>query len=183
MSDSIREHLIRRRGIKIYMTARCVVLPLTMTCSGSAMIPSQTLAHHQRKTPTASAEDDSNNKARRINALIMQQSHQHLRSGDVVADINYFPALGTPIPKSAWKTRYLDDNDELTRSMIIRDIRSSTKRFYLDTQGFEYVQLPPKQRVSRNDDEEVVKCEYYPELESIAKALYKSILHITQHIF
>jgi hypothetical protein len=97
---------------------------------------------------------------------------QDSKSGDVVADINYFPALGTPMPKSAWKTRYLDENDEFTRPMIIRDVRTSNKNFNLDTHGFEFVQLLPKQRVSRNDDEETVKREYYPELEYIAKRLY-----------
>jgi hypothetical protein len=102
----------------------------------------------------------------------MHQNRQDSHSGYVIADINYFPALGEPIPKSAGKPRYLDDRDEYTRGMIIRDVRTSATQFHLDSHGFQFVQLPPKQRVSRDDDEETVKHEYYPELEDIAKKLY-----------
>jgi hypothetical protein len=130
---------------------------------------------------TVSPEDVCNNKAGRTYISIMRQSHQDLKSGDVIADINYFAALGTPIPKLAWKTRYLDDNDDFTRSMIIRDVRTSNKTFSLDTNGFEFVQLSRKRRVSRNDDEETVKREYYPELESIAKELYSTVIHNRLH--
>jgi len=101
----------------------------------------------------------------------MAGTRRESHSGDVVADINYFPALGTPIPKSTWKTRYLGDRDEFTRSMTIRDVRTSDAEFDLDTHGFQFVQLSPKQRVSRDNDEDTVKREYYPELEDIAKKL------------
>jgi hypothetical protein len=133
------------------------------------------------QSSTASPEDVFNNKVGRIHIIIMRQSHQDSKSGDVIADINYFAALGTPIPKSGWKTRYLDDNDDFTRSMIIRNVRTSNKTFSLDTNGFEFVQLSPKQRVSRDDDQETVKREYYPELESIAKELYSPVVRIRLH--
>ena len=91
-------------------------------------------------------------------------------STDVIADINYFPALGTPIPKSEWKPRYLDSHDTYTRPMLIHDVRTSGKNFDLDVHGFQFVQLPEeKDRVSRDDDEDTVKRQYYPELEDIAK--------------
>jgi hypothetical protein len=97
-----------------------------------------------------------------------QDSH----SGDVVANINYFPAVGTSIPKSAWKPRYLDHHDEFTRRMLIRDIRRSGKAFDLNIHGFQFVQLPQnKTRITRDDDEETVKREYYPELETIAETM------------
>jgi hypothetical protein len=77
-----------------------------------------------------------------------------LHSGDVIADINYFPALGTPIPRSAWRPRYLDHHDEF------------------NIHGFQFLQLPQnKTRITRDDDEETVKREYYPELEAIAKTM------------
>jgi len=31
---------------------------------------------------------------------------------DVVANTNYFPATGIPIPKSEWKVKYLDGEGE-----------------------------------------------------------------------
>jgi len=101
----------------------------------------------------------------------MAGTRRDSHSGGVVADINYFPALGAPIPKSTWKTRYLGDRDEFTRSMTIRDVRTSDSEFNLDTHGFRFVQLPPRRRVSRDDDEDTVKREYYPELEDVAKKL------------
>jgi hypothetical protein len=111
----------------------------------------------------------------------MRQAHRDSKGADVVGNINYFPLLGTAIPKSAWKARYLDDNDSYTRSMIIRDVRTIDRSFHLDTQGFEFVHLPPKERVSRDDDEETVKREYYPELESIASKLY-IYNHLSHHM-
>ena len=92
-------------------------------------------------------------------------------SDHVVADINYFPALGTPIPTSAWKKRYLGIGDEFTRPMTIHDVGKSDKTFSLDTNGFQFVKLPSRPRVSAADDEETIKREYYPELEQIAKEL------------
>jgi hypothetical protein len=91
---------------------------------------------------------------------------------DVVADINYFPATGIPITKASWKPRYLDDSDRFTRRMTIRDVRKSDKVFHLDTDGFTFIRLSSKSRVSRRDDETAVKRDYYPELEDIAKNLY-----------
>ena len=92
-------------------------------------------------------------------------------SDHVVADINYFPALGTPIPTSVWKKRYLGIGDEFTRPMTIHDVRESDQTFSLDTNGFQFIKLPSRHRISAADDEEIIKREYYPELEEIAKEL------------
>ena len=98
--------------------------------------------------------------------------HEDPHNGDVITDINYFPATGTPIPKSAWKPRYLDHHDSYTSPMLIRDVRRNDQTFSLDVHGFQYIQLPEnKNRVSREHDEDTVKREYYPELEAIAKNL------------
>lgn len=94
-----------------------------------------------------------------------------LFDGDVVADINYFPGLGTPIPKSGWKTRYLGIGDEFTQSMLIHDVRTHNKTFKLDTHGFQFVALQPKHRVSGDDDEATIRREYYPELEELVKEI------------
>jgi hypothetical protein len=98
---------------------------------------------------------------------------QDAQDTDVIANINYFPATGIPIPKSEWKVKYLDDNDEFTRPMLIRDVRKANKTFDLDTNGFTFVTLPRKERVGRHSTEEDVKHEYYPELEQVLKKLYK----------
>jgi hypothetical protein len=92
-------------------------------------------------------------------------------SDHVVADINYFPALGMPIPTSAWKTPYLGISNEFTRPMTIHDVRKSDQTFSLDINGFQFIKLPSRHRVSAADDEEIIKREYYPELEQIAKEL------------
>jgi len=94
---------------------------------------------------------------------------------DVIANINYFPATGIPIPKSEWKVKYLDDKDEYTRPMLIRDVRKADKTFDLDVNGFTFVTLPQKQRVDRHSSEEDVKREYYPELEEVVKKLYEPL--------
>ena len=91
---------------------------------------------------------------------------------DVIADINYFPKLGTPIPVSSWKPRYLAISDTFTRPMLIRDVRQSSKTFKLDTHGFQYLTLPQKERVGGHSDEETIRREYYPEVEEIAMKLY-----------
>jgi hypothetical protein len=97
---------------------------------------------------------------------------QSRHSSDVVADINYFPALGTPIPKATWKPRYLDHHDEFTRPMLIRDVRTSGNAFDLNIHGFQFIQLPQnKARITCDDDEETVKREYYPELEALAETM------------
>ncbi|KAA8618886.1 hypothetical protein A1F94_005615 [Pyrenophora tritici-repentis] len=114
----------------------------------------------------------------------MLNMRRETHSTDVIADINYFPALGTPIPKSEWKPRYLDSNDAYTRPMLIRDVRTSVKPFNLDVHGFQFVQLPEKKtRVTRDDDEETVKRKYYPELEDIAKKITDaSTAHVFNHV-
>lgn len=100
---------------------------------------------------------------------------QDPHSTDVIANINYFPATGIPIPKSEWKVKYLEDRDEYTRSMLIRDVRRANKTFDLDVIGFTFVTLPRKERVGRHSSEEDVKREYYPELEEVIKKLYVPI--------
>ncbi|KAI4606028.1 hypothetical protein J4E83_010295 [Alternaria metachromatica] len=110
----------------------------------------------------------------------MQQDPQNT---DVIASINYFPATGIPIPKSEWKVKYLDDKDEYTRPMLIRDVRKASKTFDLDANGFTFVTLPQKQRVDRHSSEEDVKREYYPELEEVVKKLTgASTVHIFNHV-
>ncbi|KAI4933938.1 uncharacterized protein J4E92_003608 [Alternaria infectoria] len=102
---------------------------------------------------------------------------------DVIANINYFPATGIPIPKSEWKVKYLDDKDEYTRPMLIRDVRKASKTFDLNANGFTFVTLPQKQRVDRHSSEEDVKREYYPELEEVVKKLTNaSTVHIFNHV-
>lgn len=102
----------------------------------------------------------------------MSNQPKGLPLGDIVADVNYFPDLGTPISKSAWKTRYLGVGDDFTRSMHIHDVRIGDKTFKLDTHGFQFVTLQPRERVTGADDEETIRREYYPELEGLAKNLY-----------
>ncbi|KAI4695470.1 uncharacterized protein J4E84_002097 [Alternaria hordeiaustralica] len=110
---------------------------------------------------------------------MQQDSH----NTDVIANINYFPATGIPIPKSEWKVKYLDDKDEYTRPMLIRDVRKANKTFDLDVNGFTFVTLPQKQRVDRHSSEEDVKREYYPELEEVVKKLTNaSTVHIFNHV-
>lgn len=106
-------------------------------------------------------------------AIIMgKDTIERSDGGDVVADINYFPATSKPISKASWKPRYLDEPDDFTRSMTVRDVRRSERDFHLDTDGFTFISLPPANRVAREDDEETVKRSYYPELEEIARKLY-----------
>jgi hypothetical protein len=92
--------------------------------------------------------------------------------GDVIADINYLPSTGTPIPPCSWKTRYLGITYEHTRRMTIRDVRLSPKTFDLQINGFQFIKLPPRQRVTVTDDEVMVKRSYYPELENLVTELY-----------
>ena len=93
------------------------------------------------------------------------------RKGYVVAGINYFPSLGTPIPTFAWQRRYLGVRDEHTKDMIIHDVRQSRRSFDLDINGFKFLKLSLKQRVSSSSPEEVIRQEYYPELEDLARTL------------
>ncbi|PVI00974.1 hypothetical protein DM02DRAFT_706601 [Periconia macrospinosa] len=88
---------------------------------------------------------------------------------DTIADINYLPATGKIIETSAWKKRYLQERDQFTRAMKIRDIRGMGHKFQLDLNGFEFVQIPTKQR-STDDDEVIIK-DYYPELENIIRKM------------
>lgn len=99
-------------------------------------------------------------------------SPDHSRGkGQVIAHVNYFPALGTSIPTSAWKKRYLGIGDEHTRPMVIRDVRESQRVFDLSTNGFSFVKLPSRHRVDSCSTEETIRQEYYPELEALAKSL------------
>lgn len=102
----------------------------------------------------------------------MRSTTDFSMKGDVVAEINYFPAIGTPIPTSAWQKRYLGIGDEFTRSMSIHDIRQNQQSFDLDANGFTFVKLTPKQRVDGSSTEEAIRQYYYPELEELAKSLY-----------
>jgi len=89
----------------------------------------------------------------------------------LIAEINYFPATNIPIPTKSWQRRFLGVGDPNTRSMAIRDIRSTTKSFDLDTHGFQFVKLPPRRRITGKDDEDTIKREYYPELVELTKRL------------
>jgi hypothetical protein len=93
----------------------------------------------------------------------------------VLADINYFPALGTPIPTSAWEPPVLGDRTASARRMKIHDIRKCPHNFTLDANGFQFVSLPPKPRITASDAEETIKQEYYPEIEDVIKKLYSSL--------
>lgn len=106
-------------------------------------------------------------------------------AGDVIANINYVPATGTPIPTSVWETPYLGITYPHTRPMTIRDVRLAPKHFSLNTNGFQFVKLPPQKRVTAADDDDTIKSEYYPELRDLIQALYvssscfTSIKHLT----
>ncbi|KAJ4368570.1 hypothetical protein N0V86_009477 [Didymella sp. IMI 355093] len=91
--------------------------------------------------------------------------------GDVVADINYFPASGLPIPTPKWQKRYLGIGDEHTPSMTIHDVRQHHREFDLDTNGFTFTKLELKPRVNSSSTEEEIRQDYYPELEELAKNL------------
>lgn len=113
----------------------------------------------------------------------MSHTRKDSRGGDVVADINYFAATGTPITTSMWKKPNLGESNEFTKSMTIHDARRCDKTFQLDINGFQFVQLPPKQRISAEDDEETIKRDYYPELEQIAKNLTGATsAHVFNHV-
>ena len=90
-------------------------------------------------------------------------------SGDVLADINYFPATGKAIETSSWKPRYLGAGDEYTRKMGIHNVRGIEWKFDLDKNGFRFVKLPEKHR--NIDSDEIIKEEYYPELEKLIKEM------------
>jgi hypothetical protein len=104
----------------------------------------------------------------------MNDSNEDSPRNYVLADINYFPALGTPIPTSAWKAPILGDRTASTRSMKIHDIRRCPQNFTLDINGFEFVTLPPKPRITASDTEEIIQQDYYPEMEDVIKKLYNS---------
>src|SRR4051812_16289967 len=91
------------------------------------------------------------------------------KPGDVLADINYFPATGKAIKTSSWKRRYLGVGDKYTRTMTIHNIRGIEWKFDLDRNGFRFVKLPEKHRNTDND--EAIKEEYYPELEKLVKEM------------
>lgn len=88
---------------------------------------------------------------------------------DVVTIINYFSPEVDYEDLSAWKHRYLGTSDEHTREVIVQDIRGQEESFSLDENGFHFVTLPVKERSVEN--EEVIKSEYYPELENVIQHL------------
>ena len=92
-------------------------------------------------------------------------------TGDVIADIHYFSPTGEPIPTSSWKPRYLGIQYEHTRRMTIHDVRLTSRIFNLETNGFQFIELQPRQRVTLASDEHTIRREYYPELESLVKRL------------
>ena len=100
--------------------------------------------------------------------------------GDVAADINYFPSTGVPIPPSAWSTRYLGISYEHTRRMTIRDLRLSSQTFHLQANGFQFIKLPPRRRVTVTDDEDKIRREYYPELEHLVGDMYADFNETSQ---
>lgn len=102
----------------------------------------------------------------------MQVPDKAKSNGDVVADINYFSPTGEPIPTSSWETRYLGMQYEHTRRMTIHDVRFTPRVFDLEKNGFQFIKLPPRQRVTLAHDEDTVKRDYYPELETLVKRLY-----------
>jgi hypothetical protein len=107
------------------------------------------------------------------------------KMGDVVANINYFPASGVPIPTTTWQKRYLGFGDKYTRSMNIHDARQTQQRFDLDTNGFTFVKLNSKKRVDSSSTEEEIRRRYYPELVDLAKSLYATLstyLQRTEHM-
>ncbi len=91
--------------------------------------------------------------------------------GHVVADINYLSPSDKPIPTSAWKKRYLNVGDEHTRSMIVHDVRHAQRSFSLDTNGFTFLKLPSRKRIDVSSTEEMIRQDYYPELEGLAMSL------------
>ncbi|ORY01748.1 hypothetical protein BCR34DRAFT_91109 [Clohesyomyces aquaticus] len=99
-------------------------------------------------------------------------------SRDVVADINYFPALGKPIEPSSWKRRFLGVSDEYTKAVTIRDVRGLEQNFELDKNGFQFVQLPNKERSTENDA--TIIREYYPEITELVKNMTSAT---TAHVF
>ncbi|KAJ4295121.1 hypothetical protein N0V90_007131 [Kalmusia sp. IMI 367209] len=132
-------------------------------------------------TPHEAAQSRPNSIAFPISLLTYYQSTSRLNKmtessktkpdGDVIANINYFPATGIPIPTSSWKRRYLGVSDTYTRPMTVHDARQTSKTFMLDTHGFQLVKLPPKERVTAASDEETIKRTYYPEIEELVKTL------------
>lgn len=91
-------------------------------------------------------------------------------SGDIVADINYFPATGQVIETRDWKPRLLGDADDNTRKMLIRNIRGMEDEFELDRNGFKFIKLPSKPRDTSTDA--IIQKKYYTEVEGLLKKLY-----------
>ncbi|KAH9861208.1 hypothetical protein IAQ61_010945 [Plenodomus lingam] len=113
----------------------------------------------------------------------MNHTRKDSQGGDVVADIHYFAATGTPITTEMWKMPILGEPTEFTRRMTIHDARRSNQQFHLDTNGFQFLTLPPTKRVTADDDEETIKREYYPELEQIVKDLTgATTAHVFNHV-
>jgi hypothetical protein len=88
---------------------------------------------------------------------------------NIRADINYIPVKGNVIQTKDWKPRYLGVRDEGTRTVTIHDVRGGEDRFDLDVNGFKFLKLPAKERSVESD--EIIRGEYYPELEVVLKTL------------
>jgi hypothetical protein len=56
--------------------------------------------------------------------------------------------------------------------MTIHDVRQHHREFDLDTNGFTFTKLAPKQRVNSSSAEEQIRQDYYPGLEELAENLY-----------
>ncbi|KAF2853197.1 hypothetical protein T440DRAFT_466183 [Plenodomus tracheiphilus IPT5] len=113
----------------------------------------------------------------------MSYTRKDSHGGDVVADINYFAPTGVPITTSMWKKPVLGEKDEFTRPMTIHDVRRCDKTFQLGIHGFQFIKLPPKQRITAEDGEEIIRRDYYPELEQIAKDLTgATTAHVFNHV-
>ncbi|KAL3424786.1 hypothetical protein PVAG01_04067 [Phlyctema vagabunda] len=90
-------------------------------------------------------------------------------SRDFISEINYFPATGIPIPVESFRHPRLGVRGETTRAVTIHDVRTKEQMFDLDTNGFVFVKLPPKERSIEN--EEVIRRELYPEFEGLIKEM------------
>jgi hypothetical protein len=86
---------------------------------------------------------------------------------NVVSSINYFAADGTIRQPGTFKKPVHGVPAEHARSKTIRDVRPIVEHFKLDTNGFQFVKLPAKERDVKND--EVIRNDYYLELSNVVK--------------
>jgi len=88
---------------------------------------------------------------------------------NVITSINYFAADGTIRQPGIFNKPTHGVPTEHARSMTIRDIRPVVDNFKLDTNGFQFVKLPAKERDVKDD--EVVRNDYYPEISDVVKTM------------